>query len=92
MATLPTLISCDRRDVGARARMEQTDNPEGEYRPPSICLFDAFAGGVGMAPKIFKAIEEIWRRAQVALCCPQRRLASTRLNPHGSWSGRAGGG
>lgn len=62
IATLPTLISCDRRDVSSRAVLSQED-------PPRIFIFDSVPGG-GIAVKVGDRIEEIWRRARsvIASC------------------------
>eukprot|EP01052_Picozoa_sp_SAG31_P005300 SAG31_NODE_230_length_19771_cov_90.041739_18_plen_279_part_00 len=61
VASLPTLISCDRRDVSARPKFATADD---EFAPPTICIYETFKGGVGIAEKVFQNIEEIWRRAE----------------------------
>lgn len=55
LATLPTLILCDRRDVSSRAVLSQED-------PPRVFIFDSVPGG-GLVAKLAENIEQIWLRA-----------------------------
>ena len=55
IATLPTLISCDRRDISSRAVLSQED-------PPRVFIFDSVPGG-GLVAKLASNIERVWRRA-----------------------------
>ena len=88
IATLPTLVSCDRRDVGARAIPNSDGDSEGGFTPPRIYIYDSFPGG-GIAQKIHGKVEEIWRRAAAVIkACPCTAVdgCPSCLKSHHGWS------
>ncbi len=54
---LPFFAMCDRNDIGGLSTPAHTDTGH-----PQIFIYDAMAGGVGIAEKGFDLIEELWER------------------------------
>ncbi|KAG0622636.1 hypothetical protein M758_3G112500 [Ceratodon purpureus] len=63
--TLPHLASMTMSDANDMLGLETLAHEQTEQ--PQIFLYDAFAGGIGIAEQAFKAVEHAWRQALYVL-------------------------
>jgi DEAD/DEAH box helicase domain-containing protein len=63
---LPLYALCDRNDIGGLSTPQHPDTGQ-----PQVFIYDAYAGGVGIAKKGYEFIEELWQSTlDVVQSCP----------------------
>jgi DEAD/DEAH box helicase domain-containing protein len=63
---LPLFAMCDRNDIGGVSSPRHPDTGA-----PGVFIYDACAGGVGIAEKGFDVVEDLWERTlDLVSTCP----------------------
>jgi len=91
------LLMCDRMDLGATigegmpdAPLSSSESPDGEFFEPTLYLYDAYPGGIGLSEPLFHMHDLLVRRTRELIAsCPCEKGCPSCVGPAGETSERA---